>query len=89
MATEELAVPGPSDVATVFLGVVYVNGAIRQITVTEPLDWLFAVESSGRPADGLAPGLDGAGKMEPRFLVTFSGNPATGGAEVHSEGVVP
>lgn len=87
--TDEVAVPGRSDVATLFLGIVFVNGAVRQITVSEPLDWLFAVEDSGRPAAGLAPGLDGSAKMEPRFLVGFSGNPGAGGAQVHAEGTPP
>lgn len=74
--------------ATVFIGVKYKNGAVRQYTAQDPLGFVIAVEE-GRNTAGLPRGMTSASRREPRVGLFFEGNPAAGGVEVHAEGAPP
>lgn len=76
------------DVEQVFIRIRYANGAVREYTADEPLNFRFAVAASDSVA-GLGPGLGSEEKREPRLGVFFDGNADTGGIQVHSEGVAP
>lgn len=76
------------DVATVFIGVQYHNGAVRQFTAQRPLDFVLA-PAAGSAEASLAPGMAAAERKEPRIMVAFEGNPDAGGVQVHQEGVAP
>jgi hypothetical protein len=76
------------DVAQVFIRIQYVNGAVREYTAAEPLQFRFAVAASDAVA-GLGPGIEAEDRKEPRLGVFFDGNPDAGGIQVHSEGVAP
>jgi hypothetical protein len=75
-------------VATLFVGIVYDNDAVYQLTVHRPLDFVLAVDAGSNEAS-LMPGMAGAGRREPRVMVAFEGNPDAGGVEVHQEGAAP
>lgn len=76
------------DVATVFVGIQYHNGAVRQFTAHRPLDFVLAPGEGSNEAS-LGPGMASATRKEPRIMVAFEGNPDAGGVEVHQEGAVP
>ena len=76
------------DVRTLFVGIVYNNDAVYQMTVHRPLDFKFALDA-GQNAASLAPGMASESRREPRGMIVFEGNPDAGGVEVHQEGVAP
>ena len=76
------------DVATVFIGIQYHNGAVQQLTAQRPLDFTLAIDAGSNEAS-LSPGIAVASRKEPRIMVAFEGNPDAGGVEGHKEGLVP
>lgn len=76
------------DVRTLFIGIVYKNDAVYQMTMHRPLDFKFALDA-GQNAASLAPGMASESRREPRGLIMFEGNPDADGVQVHQEGEAP